>query len=57
MQQGKCGQKRHLRERNLLGRLDSSIRYHKRKQGLRIVKNTYTGFDTEFNNVDIGKIP
>lgn len=40
-------------ERELLDRLDPSIRHHMRKAGLSILENTYTGFDTEFTNIDV----
>ena len=42
-------------ERLLFSKIDSSIRYHMRKVGISIVKNTYCGFDTEFINTDVEK--
>jgi|ERR1700679_2223179 hypothetical protein len=42
-----------VRERVYFSRLDPSIRHHMRKSGISLVKNTYVGFDTEFNNHDI----
>jgi hypothetical protein len=42
-------------ERILFSRIDNSIRFHIRKQGISIVNNIYSGFDTEFNTMDIGK--
>jgi hypothetical protein len=42
-----------VQERILYAKLDPSIRHHIRKQGLGVTSNTYVGFDTEFNNLDI----
>jgi hypothetical protein len=42
-----------VKERMLFSRIDASIRHHLRKPGLSLVKNTYVGFDTEFNNIDL----
>lgn len=39
----------------LYAKLDSSIRIHMRKQGLSVIKNTYSGFDTEFNKLEPGR--
>jgi hypothetical protein len=36
-------------EKELLGRLDSSIRYYLQKRGLSIKENVYIGFDTEYS--------
>lgn len=44
-----------VQERVLLAKLDASIRFHLRKQGLTFIKNTYTGFDTEFNNISLDR--
>jgi hypothetical protein len=40
------------KERVLFSRVDASIRHHMRKRGLSLIKNTYIGFDTEFNQVN-----
>jgi hypothetical protein len=37
----------------LFSKLAPSIRHQMRKAGISIVKNTYIGFDTEFNNKDL----
>jgi hypothetical protein len=42
-----------IQERVLFSRLDPSIRHHMRKTGISIVRNTYVGYDTEFNNLDL----
>ena len=42
-----------IRERVLFSKLDPSISFHMRKQGISFIKNTYTGFDTEFNFEDV----
>jgi len=39
----------------LFARLDPSIKYHVKRPGIGVVQNTYTGFDTEFNNMDVGE--
>jgi hypothetical protein len=39
----------------LLSRVDSSIQHHMRKQGIRISQNSYLGFDTEFNQIEMCK--
>lgn len=38
-------------EKELCGRLDSSIRYFLQKRGISIKENVYVGFDTEYNQV------
>jgi hypothetical protein len=40
-------------ERVLFSKLDPSIRYFMRKQGISISNNTYVGFDTEFTNIEV----
>ena len=42
-------------ERILFTKIDPSIRHHMRKVGVSLIKNTYCGFDTEFNNVGVEK--
>lgn len=44
-----------VQEQILFSKLDPSIRYHIRKVGISVVKNTYIGFDTEYNNVDFAR--
>src|SRR6059058_5854754 len=38
--------------KEIFNKLDPSIRYHLRKGGLSILMNTYTGFDSEYQNLD-----
>ena len=37
-----------VKEKELYGKMDPSIRHHLQKRGLSIKENTYIGFDTEF---------
>jgi hypothetical protein len=45
----------HVKERELFSKIDTSIKHHMRKQGLSLIQNVYTGFDTEFKAVDIAQ--
>lgn len=38
--------------REVLGKVDSSIRLKLTKRGISVIQNTYTGFDTEYKNID-----
>jgi hypothetical protein len=38
--------------KNLYSRLETSIRSQLQKSGISIIKNVYTGFDTEYKNID-----
>jgi hypothetical protein len=36
----------------VFGKIDPSIRVKMRKKGVSIIQNAYTGFDTEYKNID-----
>jgi len=38
--------------KDLYGMLDPSIRLKLQKKGIGVLQNTYTGFDTEYKNLD-----
>jgi hypothetical protein len=38
--------------KTLFGKIDPSIRYKLQKRGISIIQNIYTGFDTEYKNID-----
>jgi hypothetical protein len=42
-----------IKERELLNRLDPSIKHHLRKAGISMIQNVYSGFDTEFKIEEI----
>jgi len=37
---------------NIFGKIDPSLRSKLQKRGISIIQNTYTGFDTEYKNID-----
>lgn len=39
--------------RNLYGKLDPSIRQKLQKRGISLIQNIYTGFDTEYKNINV----
>lgn len=43
-----------MKSKLLFSRLDPSIRHFLRRPGISIFQNTYSGFDSEFTNKDIG---
>lgn len=44
-----------VKRKSIFEILDSYIRHNMRKQWISIVKNTYTGLDTEFNTMEIAR--
>jgi hypothetical protein len=40
---------------NLIDSLDPFLKVQIRKRGVSIIQNIYTGFDTEYETIDVGK--